>query len=211
MHDTKAHRVVALAILILFSALTYMLNNPRVRQADVDVARIINGLPSWLIYPLQVIDWLGSGVAWIVIIALVAVTPRFGKKVALILAASIVFSWLLEGVTKNFVQRPRPMGVDEIILRGSAIGFSFPSGHAIRAYCGAYVITSFRKKFFIPLFLTATGVAVSRVYLGLHYPTDVVGGALLGILIGIVFTGEMQDFILGKARQALLLMEKFKG
>lgn len=102
-------------------------------------------------------------------------------------------------VIKAIVHRPRPFENPEVSawLRhvGDAHGWSFPSSHAANCFAAAGVLTwyfaSGRNLFYIFALL----VALSRIFLGVHYPSDVVGGAVLGILVGFfVKVGVLQRF-----------------
>ena len=89
---------------------------------------------------------------------------------------------------KHLIGRPRPRFAhsDEFSLRPSlATGFdSFPSGHAANAFGAATVLAWFFPAVRVPLYLVAGLVAVSRVLRGSHFPTDVLAGAVLGVVIG---------------------------
>jgi undecaprenyl-diphosphatase len=60
---------------------------------------------------------------------------------------------------------------------------SFPSGHAASSFACALVLAWFAPRLAVPLFLLAAGIAFSRVYVGAHWPLDVVGGAMLGLAV----------------------------
>lgn len=81
---------------------------------------------------------------------------------------------------KLFINRERPDG------ENSRWNSSFPSGHTTFSFTQAVIYSHHYPKMKIPLFIYATLVGFSRIYLGEHYPTDVLGGALLGISVGIL-------------------------
>jgi undecaprenyl-diphosphatase len=92
-------------------------------------------------------------------------------------------------VLRNYFQRLRPcqalQGVQ--LLVGCSDTFSFPSNHATNAFALAAFFAVHYRKLAIPLFLLAALVGYSRIYLGVHYPTDVLAGAGLGATFGLVF------------------------
>lgn len=93
-------------------------------------------------------------------------------------------------ILKEFFARPRPCDVlsDVITPLGCTGTFSFPSNHALNNFAAAFFFYKLFPKLKWVLFITAGLVAISRVYLGLHYPSDIIGGALIGILFGYIFS-----------------------
>jgi len=65
---------------------------------------------------------------------------------------------------------------------------SFPSAHTANAFAFATTLSSYHRKFTVAMFAWALLVGFSRIYLGLHYFTDVIGGAILGIIVSLVVT-----------------------
>jgi undecaprenyl-diphosphatase len=93
-------------------------------------------------------------------------------------------------VLKEFFQRLRPCDVltDVILPVGCTGTSSFPSNHALNNFAVAVFATRFYPNYKWAFFITASLVALSRVYLGLHYPSDIVGGAVIGAFFGYLFS-----------------------
>jgi membrane-associated phospholipid phosphatase len=120
--------------------------------------------------------------------AAAALLRRF--RLAAALAAATLLKIWLESVAKMFVQRARPAEtIPDVILRGNsaAHGLSFPSGHAMVIFAITALVAPYLKGWrkVLPWALAAA-VGLSRMYLGAHFPLDILAGAGLGILIGSV-------------------------
>jgi len=105
------------------------------------------------------------------------------KKKALYLLESVAISQLISFPTKAIVSRDRPYVKDPTLTPVKvAKNFSFPSGHTSAAFSLATSLTIVNPKWYIvlPSFTWASMVAYSRLYLGVHYPTDAIAGAILG-------------------------------
>jgi undecaprenyl-diphosphatase len=129
---------------------------------------------------------LGDGVFWYALMASLAlVGGDAGVRVALQMAVAGLVGTALYRVLKQRLVRERPFMSHAGILRGAAPldRYSFPSGHTLHAVCfTAVVISSYPGLAWVLAPFTLL-VAASRVVLGLHYPTDVAAGAVLGALL----------------------------
>ena len=92
-------------------------------------------------------------------------------------------------ILKEFFARPRPCNAltDVLTPLGCTGSFSFPSNHALNNFAVAMFFYRLFPKLKWILFITASLIAISRVYLGLHYPSDILGGAILGLAFGYIF------------------------
>lgn len=134
------------------------------------------------------ITTLGNvGIIWILIcIALLSrkSTRRIGAMGIMALLGSLLVNNIF---LKNIVERPRPFdiieGLQPLVRRPG--DFSFPSGHTGSSFAAATVFyRNLPKRFSVWMLLLAALIGVSRLYVGVHYPTDVLAGMLVGIVIG---------------------------
>ena len=147
---------------------------------------IQNNLRSDFLDPImKAITMLGDkGLIWI-LITLVLLIMRRTRKLGLMCAVSMMIGLIVTNLAiKNLVARIRPyemiQGLNCIVPL--ADDWSFPSGHTTNSLACAWVL--FKKtprKFGVPALILAILIAFSRLYVGIHYPTDVLGGALIGI------------------------------
>ena len=129
---------------------------------------------------------LANYVWYILIIWLLLNKPT--RKLGVILAVAMILQYLINGgILKHLFARVRPCNVDTTVdlLIKRPKGFSFPSGHSAAAFCAVGVLYGAKiKKLFWPVLVLAYLIAFSRLYLYVHFPTDVLAGALCGFLIG---------------------------
>ena len=96
---------------------------------------------------------------------------------------AVAATYALNTATKLAVRRQRPQLRGLPALVGTPTTLSFPSAHASTAFAGALAYSRVRLPA-LPLFALAGGLSYSRLYLGVHYPSDVLAGALLGAVVG---------------------------
>jgi undecaprenyl-diphosphatase len=106
--------------------------------------------------------------------------------VLLLTAAAVVLADTAALALKRVFERPRPYVPfpDPEPLVGTGLDYAFPSGHAATSFAGATVLSRAAPRLAPVFFLLAAAVAWSRVYVGVHYPSDVLAGAVLGVLVG---------------------------
>ncbi|MCX6315572.1 MAG: phosphatase PAP2 family protein [Sphingobacteriales bacterium] len=105
------------------------------------------------------------------------------KKDALYMTGAFVLSSVITQATKRIVKRERPFDkYSFIVKRSSGGGYSFPSGHTSAAFTTATSLSLLFPKWYVvvPAFLWAGSVGYARMYQGVHYPSDVLTGALVG-------------------------------
>ena len=144
-----------------------------------------------------------KGMIWILATVLLLI-PKKTRKAGMVSAVALLGSLLFNNMLiKNIVQRPRPYVTLEdlriIIPRPSE--YSFPSGHSSSSFAAA--VSFYRllpKKLGIPAIVLAGLIAFSRLYVGVHYPTDVLAGALMGIVLSY-FAQNLVETITAKIKK----------
>ncbi|HET7284076.1 MAG TPA: phosphatase PAP2 family protein [Nitrososphaeraceae archaeon] len=204
MNKYLAASVVILTSFILFGVLVsprvnlnVVNNNSPIIRIDSSAFSIINSSHSQALNQLMIsLSKYGREVFWPIAIMLLFVLGGWtGKKTAVVIALSMLVLIPLGALAKDIVARPRPSIPKSDFLISSDYEFAYPSGHAMIVSAGAAVaIMMFRdtqKRLAISLALAAEAalVCLSRVYVGGHYPLDVIGGILLGVGVSFIFVG----------------------
>lgn len=134
-----------------------------------------------------------AGIFWIACALALLVTRKY-RKTGLGMAFALIFGVIVCNMTiKPLVMRPRPydfqaehFGVTIKLLVDGLHDYSFPSGHTIASFEAATVLILNNKKLGIPALLLACLIALSRLYLYVHYPTDVLVALVLGVAFGFL-------------------------
>ena len=116
-------------------------------------------------------------------VAAVRAPDEEGRRAAGRAAATILGSFAVNVAIKNVVRRRRPQLEGLPPLVGTPTGLSFPSTHAVTSFAGARALAAAGLPAG-PLHVLAVSLAASRLYLGVHYPSDIVAGATLGHVLG---------------------------
>ena len=142
---------------------------------------------------MSLITHLGDGgIFWIAIAVVLMFIPKY-RKAGFSMGAALLIGLLVCNVTlKPLVGRVRPydlqaeMGVTINLLIDAQHDFSFPSGHTIASFEAAVVLLKNSKKMGIPAMILAVLVSFSRLYLYVHYPSDVLVSVVLGTLFAFL-------------------------
>lgn len=111
------------------------------------------------------------------------------RNCGMVLFVGIITSQLLcEEIIKPLIQRDRPFYLypNLTLLIPAPYGYSFPSGHTMDAFLSSTILYCYNKKYGAIAFLIAFFMGLSRIYLFVHYPSDVLAGAVFGILVGLL-------------------------
>lgn len=134
-----------------------------------------------------------AGIFWIACAVLLLITKKY-RKIGLGMGFALIFGVVVCNMTiKPLVMRPRPydfqaeqFGVTIKLLVDGLHDYSFPSGHTIASFEAATVLMLNNKKLGVPALILACLIALSRLYLYVHYPTDVLVALALGVAFGFL-------------------------
>jgi undecaprenyl-diphosphatase len=135
----------------------------------------------------------GGGFLWIIIGSIAGIFPRHTAAMWRLWLAVLLSFLIVDDVVKPFFDRARPFDVLEIhLIDARPASASFPSGHAAMAMAGTLAVTRMLPHSGWILWPMAIVIAISRLYLGVHWPSDVAGGILLGFATGWLVLGPPQ-------------------
>ena len=128
-----------------------------------------------------------AGIFWILLCMVLLILPKTRRSGVILMAALLVDLVICNGILKPLVHRIRPFdvktGIELLVKR--PIDFSFPSGHTAASFASVMALyLAGEKRLWIPALVLAVLIAFSRLYLYVHYPTDVLGGVVIGVMAG---------------------------
>lgn len=178
LHLTKFKEVTKIMQSIDFTILNFIYDNCKT---------------AWLDVLMPLITRLGdSGAIWIALTAGLLISRKYRKTGIVLCCALMLEAISCNGILKPFVARIRPFDADMAntavqLLISRPTDFSFPSGHTAASFAVVSALYFCCAKLWIPALALALLIAFSRLYLYVHYPSDVVAGMLIGLFFG--FTG----------------------
>ena len=198
--------IILFVSLILFIFLTYNIFNNKIAFIDSYIEGIILSIRNDKLTDIMtIITNISSAYALIVITILLLILIK-NKKIPILITFNLIFSFLSSQLIKIILRRDRPVNISLV----NAMGFSYPSGHSMvsMAYFGfiAYLVykyidnTIVKVILIITLFVSIFAIGFSRIYLGVHYFSDVLGGFLLSISYLMLFI-NINKFNLSEVKQ----------
>lgn len=167
----------------------------KVTPTDLSILRFIhynmsNDFLDWL---MPLVTKLGdAGIIWIIVAVVFLFFKKTRRTGAAIGVAMLLGLVIGNGFLKNLVERPRPFDVvgrairPEQLIIDPPTDYSFPSGHTLSSFAAATAIYRDHTLLGFVAYVVAGFIAFSRLYLYVHYPTDVLGGIILGLLLGLL-------------------------
>jgi len=133
-------------------------------------------------------DLGNAGFIWIVLTLMLFISKKYRKVGATMLIALMLDVTVCNVILKPLIARIRPCDINTSVhlLISRPTDYSFPSGHTAASFAAVSALYFSKRKFWIPAFFLAILIAFSRLYLYVHYPTDILAGALIGMIIGYI-------------------------
>lgn len=134
------------------------------------------------------------GAIWIVIVIFLSL-GNIHKKIWYIVMLTIIVSTIIgEGIIKNIVKRVRPCNKYNCskLLIPRPLSYSFPSGHTFSSFAAAEMLSVYYPSNKFVFMAIAILIALSRLYLYVHYPTDIIAGIILGTLVSKLILDTLQ-------------------
>ena len=180
-------------VVIMDSILSYILTH--ISSFDHDVLKAVNStMRSGLLDSIMpYITKLGDGGVFWIALALILLIPKKTRRTGAAMGIAMLIGLIIgNGLLKNIIARPRPFDIRDTILPRNRLlvspptDYSFPSGHTLASFEAATALYKDHTVYGFLAFVLAILIAFSRIYLQVHYPSDVLGGAILGFLFGLL-------------------------
>ena len=197
--------IILFICLIGFWALAEDVFNKEIMNGDIIGYKIISTfLISDFTIPIAKFITNFGGAIFLIVVTIALFILIKNKKIRLSILSNLVIITILNQLLKRILQRPRPTEYRII----EETGYSFPSGHSMisMAFYGylIYLIYKYIKNKYIRwisivlLSILICAIGISRIYLGVHYTSDVLGGFLISISYLIIYISAVNKFLIGK-------------
>lgn len=143
------------------------------------------------------------GIFWVVLAVALSAKAKY-RRCSITMLIGLIIGVLVGNLAiKNAVRRDRPCWINEQadLLIGVPQDFSFPSGHTLSSFAAAAILYYYNKKLGIPAFIVAGLIAFSRMYLYVHFPTDILAGILVGFAVAAVTVAISEKVIFPKMQR----------
>ena len=157
---------------------------------------------------MRIITSLGDGGMFWIALSVILLIFKKTRKAGVCCALALIFDLLVVNIAlKPLIARVRPYSVlsDIAILIEQPGDHSFPSGHSAGSFACAWAFfKTMKKRWGIPALILAFLIAISRLYVGVHYPTDVIGGIIIGVIVaelGVFFGKKIWKAIRRRSRR----------
>lgn len=175
------------------SVWTFLYNH--ISSFDHDILKAVNATmrTPFLDKVMPMITKLGDdGIFWI-ILAVILLIPKKTRRTGAAMGVAMLLGLIIgNGILKNLFMRTRPYDLANPVVRKSHLlidaptDYSFPSGHTLASFEAATALFKDHTVYGFAAFVLALLIGFSRIYLQVHYPSDVLGGAILGFLLGLL-------------------------
>lgn len=167
------------------------LSKKEVRDVEISILNAIQHMRTPILDTvMSVITKLGNaGMIWILLAIILLIIPKTRRTGLILVLALCVDVVLCNGILKNLVGRIRPFDVNTSIqlLVARPHDYSFPSGHTAASFTAAMALyLAGENKMWKPALVLAVLIAFSRLYLYVHYPTDILGGIITGCIAAYI-------------------------
>lgn len=127
---------------------------------------------------------------WIAVALILFLNRKYRKIGVFSIVSLIICALAVNVILKPLIHRPRPFSelADITLLIKAPKDYSFPSGHTAASFVMVYIFFRHIKKYFIPVLITGILITFSRMYLSVHFPSDIIAGIIIGIFSG--YAGE---------------------
>lgn len=155
---------------------------------DLEIFRAINNLAGrWLLLDQLAIflaTYAGVIMAMVVVGLLIA-RKEYRQMAMVALVSALISRYFFVTLIRLWYQRPRPISVDAMHQLVVNTQWAFPSGHASFFFALSTGVYLYHKKLGVVFYIVSILMGISRIFIGVHWPTDILAGVVLGILVAL--------------------------